>query len=709
MDEQEMNAVQEQEFTLEDIMKEFGSAPTEPEQTDKEEVSEEPQEELPEEQQEELPEEESVDNPEEEPAVDGQTRVLPDLSQVVAQEKTEVTSDTIRLDVIDSEKLHKTQVIHAIPVEEDEPADPFTASWEPEYDQPMGEYVPPQPIVFPSRSRIRELKRKLVEGPEKQYYKLLEKGVGKLQVAIFFSLLVVLLAAGSTVMYALGWVQDDRMKLLIFGQFLAMLISALLGSFQLIDGVTDMLKKRFSINSMLVFTFLACCADGVLCLIEGRVPCCAAFSLTMTMSLWSTYHRRYVRMGQLDTMRKANRLNGVGITEAYYEENRGLLRFEAQVEDFMDTYTDTGKPEKRLDLYSMIALFVCVGIGITAGVLGGFSGGVQTGISNGIQVLAVSMLAALPASAFVAAWRPYALLEKKLHHLGTVLCGWQGIQALCGKAYFPVNHEDLFPAGSVKLNGVKFYGSRLPEEIVAYSAALIEADGSGLAPLFAQLLASRNGPHFDVQQIRAYENGGIGGIVEDQAVLAGSMSFLKEMGVEIPEGIRVSQAVCVAIDGELCGLFAISYEKDRGAAAGLTSLCSYRGLRIVLTGCDFMLTESFLRSKFGVNTRRLVIPARQEQEQLAQKTQQEGSRAAVLITGEGLAPAAFGVTGARTLRSAANAGTLIHMIGGGIGMAIMITLTVLGALELLTPANMFLYHLVWMIPGVLITEWTRSI
>lgn len=701
MDEQEMNAEVEPGFSLEDIMKEFGSAPEEPQQPE-EEAEQQPDEQIQE------PEEAPAEDVEEEQAMDGQTRKLPDLSQVAAAEKPEVTSDTIRLDAIDTDKLPKAHVNNAQPVNEGA-EDPFTASWEPEYEQPMGEYVPPQPIVFPSRSRIRELKRKLVEGPEKQYYKLLEKGLGKLQAAIFFSFLVVLLSAGSTVMYAMGWVQEDRMKLMIFGQFLAMLISALLGSFQLIDGVTDMLKKRFSINSMLVFTFLACCADGVLCLIEGRVPCCAAFSLTMTMSLWSTYHRRYVRLGQLDTMRKANRLNGVGVTEDYYNETRGLLRFEAQVEDFMDTYTDTGAPEKRMDVYSMIALFISLAIGATAGVLGGFSGGVQVGVSNGVQVLAVSLLAALPASAFVAAWRPYALLERKLHQMGTVLCGWQGVKMLAGKAYFPVKYEDLFPAGSVKLNGVKFYGSLQPDEIVAYAAALIEADGSGLAPLFVQLLASRNGPHYDVQELRTYENGGIGAIVEDQAVLAGSISFLKEMGVEIPEGIRISQAVCVAIDGELCGLFAISYEKERNAAAGLNSLCSYRGLKTVLTSADFILSEGFLRSKFGVNTRRMVIPQRQEQEQLAQKAQPEGSRAAVLVTAEGLAPAAFGVTGARTLRSAANVGTLIHIIGGGVGLAIMITLTVLGALELLTPANMFLYHLVWMIPGLLITEWTRSI
>ena len=61
------------------------------------------------------------------------------------------------------------------------------------------------------------------------------------------------------------------------------------------------------------------------------------------------------------------------------------------------------------------------------------------------------------------------------------------------------------------------------------------------------------------------------------------------------------------------------------------------------------------------------------------------------------------------LQDPGNLGTIIHMIGGILGMGIMLTLTLLGALEYIEPVNMFLYQLVWIIPGLLITEWTRSI
>ena len=47
--------------------------------------------------------------------------------------------------------------------------------------------------------------------------------------------------------------------------------------------------------------------------------------------------------------------------------------------------------------------------------------------------------------------------------------------------------------------------------------------------------------------------------------------------------------------------------------------------------------------------------------------------------------------------------------GGILGLLIMLALTLVHAEYLLTPENLLLYELVWMIPGLLITEWTRVI
>ena len=677
MDEKDL-----QEFSLEDIMKEFGSQP---------------------ESQEEQPAEESIP----EQFLEEETPETDAFEEAPAQQE-DMGGTTIRFEKIPDVVATVRGAQHIddeddpiLLPEPEEKTEPYSEEWEPEYEQPISEYIPPQPIPFPTRSRLRELKKKLVAGPEKLYYKLSEQGRGRLQFAIFVNLIVLLLTAAGTILYSFGVVGENRLRFMVFGQFFCMLIAALLGSNQLVDGLADLLRKRFSLNTMLVFTFVLCCVDGVLGLYEKRIPCCAAFSLQMTMSLWNAYHDRNTKLGQLDTMRKATKLDSLSTVDDYMDGNKGILRGEGQVEDFMDTYDKPIRLEKVVSVYAIVALCLSVAAGITAGIL--------HGISAGIQVAAVTTLAAVPASMHVIVSRPMAILERRLHNVGAVLCGWQGVEGLSGKAVFPIDHRDLFPSGTAKMNGVKFFGTRQPDQIVAYATALVEADNGVLAPLFTSLLDSRNGRHYIAEKLTAYEGGGIGAEVCGESVLAGSLSFLKNMGVELPEGIRVNQAVCVAVDGELCGLFAISYDKDRLAAAGMTSLCGYRTLKPVLVGGSFVLTEKFIYDQFGVNPKRILFAGPEAREVLAQKEPAEDAPALALITGNGIAPFVYAATGARTLKNAATTGLTVHMIGGILGILMMILLAILGATYLLTPANLFLYELVWMIPGLLITEWTRSI
>ena len=52
---------------------------------------------------------------------------------------------------------------------------------------------------------------------------------------------------------------------------------------------------------------------------------------------------------------------------------------------------------------------------------------------------------------------------------------------------------------------------------------------------------------------------------------------------------------------------------------------------------------------------------------------------------------------------------MLNVIAGIVGLLIMLALSYLGAAHLLTPTHIFLYQLVWLIPGLLITEWTRTL
>ena len=615
---------------------------------------------------------------------------------------TVLTDDTVAFRLPDDLEAEVAQALQP-PVPSAPPApvvEPYSDRWEPEYEMPMGEYIPQEPIVFRPRSRLGELKRKLVAGPEKRYYDLTELGLGKLQLAIFINLLVTLFAVGVTVFHELGMLGEGRVKFMVFSQFFALLMSGLLGSYQLLEGITDLFKKRFSLNTLLVFSFLACLADGLLCLKQSRIPCCVAFSINMTMSLWSAYQKRNTEMGQMDTMRKATRLDSVAAVDNYYDGRPGFLRGEGQVEDFMDNYRAPSGPEKVLRIYALAVL----GLSIAAGI----AGWVMHSLSLGLRTASAALLLATPGTMFITLSRPEAILERRLHQLGTVLCGWQGVVGLSRAGYFPLSDQDLFPGGSVKLNGVKFYGSRTPDQVVAYATAVINACGGTMAPLFTQLLESRSGYHYDALGLKYYD-GGVGAEVDGEAVLAGSLSLMEDLGVELPKGTQVSNAIYVAIDGQLSGVFAVAYQKSRATAHGLGTLCAYRRLSPVLIAADFMISENALRKRFGCNTRRMAFPKSDVRQELAQVQIPEGTPALALTTRDGLAASAYAVTGARALRSASIAGVTVHLMGGILGLAMLVLLAVLDAGFLLTPMNVLMYQLLWMIPGLLITEWTRSV
>ena len=627
--------------------------------------------------------------------------------------QTEIPSDTIRLERIADARSKAPEVEPAIAEETPEiqevrevPTDDTVAvpqvvveEVQEEKPEPVQETKPP--LVYDPRARIRELKRKLVAGPEKRYYDLMEIGFGKLQLAILLNIVIVGLCAVATSMFVGGMIPENRMRLLIFSQVLAMGISALLASFNLIDGVADLFKLRFSLNTMLFFTFAACVVDAVFCLQELRVPCCAAFCLEATFALWQRYEQRNTEMGQMDTMRKAVRLHSVVKVPDFYNGRPGLIRGQGEVEDFMDNYNKTTGPERAQMIYTFVSFLACIGISAFAYL--------RSGASLAVQVLSTSLLVATPASFFVSLTRPMAILERRLHMVGTVLCGWKGVRKLCGKAAFPLNDDDLFPNGSTKLNGVKFYGDRNPDQVVAYATALIKAGGGGLEPIFNQLLKSRSGGEYKVENFQRYPSGGIGGEVWGESVLMGTMTFLQDMGVEIPEGTMVNQAVYCSIDGQLSAVFAISYARMKSSAAGMVTLCAQRRLTPVLTSGDFMLTDVFLKTKFGVRTKRMAFPTYDERKALAARKPDAEDQALALTTQDGLSATAYAVTGARALRTACRMGLAVHIFGGILGMLIMLALAYLGAREELNPIRVLLYQAVWMIPGLLITEWTRTV
>lgn len=716
------NKDKKQEFTLEDIIREFGSDWLNEDLQKEDSVKiatavmlpeTEAEESIPAAAEEVIPEPENTVPEAEE---DDITEYAPTpVASGEAQESPAVSADdTIRLDSLrqvkpkaeetgkDDISMEATRVLPELPGEE-VPAEaevPAGQAEEPREDYVLtAEQIPaPKPILF--RSKLGELKHKLVTGPEKRYYDLTEEGLGKTQIAIFLSFLIVALCAGGTALYAGGMVGENRLRLMVFSQILAMMVSALLGCYVLMDGILDLFSGKFSLNTMLFLTLAACSADAVFCLQELRVPCCAAFSLEMAFALWNRYLRHSTEMGQMDTLRKASHLDGVVKVPDHMGNGPAILRTEGRVEDFMDHYNHRTGPEKALNRYALLSVLACVGIAVLAGI--------RHGLSLAIQVFSTSMLVAVPASAFISQSRPAAILERRLHMVGTVICGWQGVKSLCGKASFPLFDRDLFPLGSIRLNGVKFLGDREPEKVIAAAAALVRQRGGSLEPVFAQLLKSRGGRIYSVDDFRVF-SGGIGGVVGGESCLLGLRDCLQDQGVEIPEAALVSNAVYFAADGVLVAVFALNFSRTKASAAGLVTLNGYRKLRPMILCRNFMVTPQLIREKFGIKPKRYDFPAPDVRDEFADFEPDPELISGALTTQQNLSSMAYAVTGAKALRTSCRTGLVLHIFAGIVGLLIMAALAYLGDLQLLRPVNILLYQLVWMLPGLLVSEWARTV
>lgn len=117
---------------------------------------------------------------------------------------------------------------------------------------------------------------------------------------------------------------------------------------------------------------------------------------------------------------------------------------------------------------------------------------------------------------------------------------------------------DLFPPGTIQLNGVKVFGEEL-NKVRSYAATMARAAGSGLEWLFDGLLRSEGGHYLHAEEFSFYEEGGWGATIKGESVLMGTASFMRKMDVRLPGNINLKTGVFLAVDRQLSAVFAVKY------------------------------------------------------------------------------------------------------------------------------------------------------
>ena len=121
----------------------------------------------------------------------------------------------------------------------------------------------------------------------------------------------------------------------------------------------------------------------------------------------------------------------------------------------------------------------------------------------------------------------------------------------------------------------------------------------------------------------------------------------------------------------------------------------------VLATRDFMITPQFLKQRYKIPPEHIEFPIVEERAALSEPGAVRAGKQGALMARSSFASFAGSVVAARGLRGTAILSICVAIAGSVLGVSLMFVLTFLGADLAASCWNLFLYTVLWLLPGLL--------
>ena len=296
---------------------------------------------------------------------------------------------------------------------------------------------------------------------------------------------------------------------------------------------------------------------------------------------------------------------------------------------------------------------------------------------------------------------PFSRLAAHFHKAGCAVAGWCGAEKISRRRAMILTDGDLFPPGTIQLNGVKVFGEDL-SKVYAYAASMTRAADCGLQRLFDGLLRSEGGHYQKVDDFSFYEEGGYSATIRGESVLLGTASFMRKMEVRLPAGINLRTGIFLSMDRQLAAVFAVKYNASENVDFALRMMRRSR-ITPILAARDPNITPALLKRKFHKGVK-VEFPSLTDRVAYSEAELDRGMPRALLFR-EGLLPYAEAVVGSRRLCKAVRRATALSVLGSVAGTLLSFYLVFQEAYNLLTPLALLLFLLLWTLPVLLLADW----
>ena len=515
---------------------------------------------------------------------------------------------------------------------------------------------------------------------------------------LFLSILLALVSGALAYLasYSLGS-YDFTANADVFSKVLLiiMVVQAFIAFDVMLRGVRAVMRLRYDHASMLVVLTLACAVDAVLAIRAGRIPFCPAVTLQLSMALLGEYSMQLAKVRTLKAACSMNEPKAAVREEKAWHGEDCIFRSEGHPETFVRELEIPDAGSRIMRIYAPILTLVTLGLSVLS---------MLQAEDSFLWAWTALMIASFPVGIFLSFSRPFAAQARRLSRAGAAIGGWFGARMLGGECGIAIEDADLFPPQNVTLNGMKIYSDRSVSQIIGFANAVVQTAGSGLAPLFEEIMHNQNGRHYGVDTFRRYEGGGLGAEIRGDVILMGSLGFMKLMRVHMPEGARVKQAVYLSVNGELAAVFALSYAPATNVKASLQAISHCAGLTPILATRDFMITPQFLKHRYKLSPDRIEFPTVEERARLSSQDAIQEPKQGALLSRPSFACFSMAVAGARAARSAAIAAIAVAFTASIMGLLVLFFLTFIGSTLAVSSWNLLLYTILWLLPELLITS-----
>ena len=360
-------------------------------------------------------------------------------------------------------------------------------------------------------------------------------------------------------------------------------------------------------------------------------------------------------------------------------------------------------PDPSEDLASKLAPITTIASIIIAVMYGV----VKLSFADALNAFALITAVSVPVATLLSVNAPVRKLCKTLLSYGSMLSGYPSVKQFCDSTAIMIDANELFPAESISLEGIKTFEDYGIDESLLCGIAILKEAQNPIANAFDSVVAETEETLPEVESVLYEDEIGLVGWIKSERILVGSRTLMEKYSVEVPNmeyeekyTSQGRQVTYLSRAGRLVAMFVTRYTPDAQLKAEMQR-AETNGISFLIRTTDYNVTNDLIAKLYDLFYRSIkVLPTGLGNVlREAEDTVEETSRS-YLITNGKAASLARAVTGCVKIKHNISLSIIIQLIAVIFGLLVASTLSLYAGVQVMGSLEVLIYALFWGVAAV---------